>query len=239
MENIAESVQKAINSLQIPNPFRDVITLAGGFTSLVFLNALLKTNLIQYFGLDHLNQIELSLAIAIVSLVWGKFLVIASNIILDLINLIIHLLEITFLNVQPFKVRWAAFKIRWRSPHWKIMIGEILNPPFMRRGISYREVENEISLIEISEVLNKYPNLSADLERLLYNSILLRILLSTSVIVGILVSPYYLFLALFSLYWLIQSIRSINNKDYLIYRAIVKLKGEEVAARHKIGSNLV
>lgn len=229
MENIAKSVQKAINSLQIPNPFRDVMSLVGGFVSLLFLNSILNINLIHYFDLGSLNQIELILTVIVISFAWGKFLVIASNFILDLINLAIRLFEIAFLDMRPFKQRLASFKVRWSSPHWKIMIGEILNPSFLRRGILYDEVRNEVSLINISEVINKYPNLSADTERSLYNNMLLRIFLSTFLIVGILTSPYYLLLALFSLYLLIKNIRSINHRDYLIYRAIVKLKGEQMS----------
>lgn len=211
-----------IESLKIPNVFRDVIFLIGGFASLLFLNINLNLNLLRFVNSLYLGRIELDLTVIVLSFIWGKVLHFISILLLDFIDLLINSIQFTFLDRRPFKQRWLIFKSEWRSPQWKTKISNFLYPKNFFDPVFTEDVKREINIVEISEVFNKHPNLAGNSERSIYNSILLRMILSTSVIAGLCISTNYFIVSFVVLYSLITLNRSMNHEYRSIIRAIVK-----------------
>lgn len=221
-----DQATKILSFIQVPNVFRDFVYTTTGLGSFFLLQLLSGTNIlanIQHFGL---GRIETDLIVIAAGFLFGRLL----SSIADLTNVIwfsfIELVILVLPEEPSLKKHLASlattFKARWRK-----YVREFIDYRLKLASVSKGEAKEQTTMLEIADAVSKYPFLSAEIERNIYNLIFLKAGFATFLIAGIWLDPIYLFIA-FSLWTLaLLEIKSIDTKQYKIFVGVVKADSKE------------
>ncbi len=215
-----DNLGKTLDLLKIPNPFRDVIVTIGGFSLLLFIQIYLNIDLLSRLKDLNLGRVEIDLVIVVVAFPSGKILLLLSDIVLYIIFLLIDIPVKLFVKGESVKHQLIVLKNDWKF-NWKKTLSNFLGyePP---KSVSYNEVRNEITALEMSAAIKDHPSLASDIERSVYHGIFLRLFLSMSLIGLIFSSIYYLVPFIILLLFILSNNSHLRDEQHTIYRGIVK-----------------
>ena len=227
MENkITENAIRALDLLQVPNPFRELIVFMSGLGALVFLQLATKFDIISIISYESMGRIERDFIILILTYLIGKLMLTFANIINFAYKHVIKFIESILLNPNPFKTRFHYFRVKWGTfTNCKINLSELINP-IIEKPVSAKEAEKEISVVEISQILSKNPGIKNEKEALIQLTIFLRISYTAFLIAVFLVSKYYLPIFILIFLWNQLMNRKIRTGDYMLFRDAIKEIGK-------------
>ncbi len=169
----------------------------------------------------NLGRIENDLLIIVASFIAGRLLILISDTIDEIESLLLRLFRFLVLEPSPLKARFKTFFQNIKL-NWKNNIKEYFFYQERQKHVSYNDVKNDISAIDMADAVKNNPSLGSDTERSVYQLIFTRLLLSISLLASIFISPSYLFVFFILLYLLSLIKRELAEKQYLIYKGVVK-----------------
>lgn len=220
-----ENIIKSLDFFKVTNPFRDVLVSIGGLCAFLFIQLFIGIDIFSKLKSTNLGRIEIDIIILAISFASGKLLFILGEVIIKIVLKTIDIFNYIFLEDLSLKIRLKHLKKTW-GLSWKIKIKELLGLKNIK-SLTYRDVENDISIIDIEKISKEYPALNDRNERTVYISIFLKSILPIALIGIIYISKYYLIIFLFLLIMSLSYNNDSKDHDYRLFRALVKYLHEE------------
>lgn len=226
MSSNIEKISETLAFLRVPNPFRDVIILLTGFCTLSLLyvnsnayrfsidgNILIIINKFTSFG-----RVENVLIVLAASYIVGRFLgVVADFFILPIIYVSKRLATLIVKGfAASLKDLTKAIKQSWRK-----ILAEFFDPQLGHVSMSQDDVRYLVSSVEKFQLIEKTPNISAELERSAYQQIFLQNSVGMFLVCTVLVNNYYFIPFLICLFGALREYWNNQHRDYSIYKAVV------------------
>ncbi|MEI6399940.1 MAG: hypothetical protein WCO58_00245 [bacterium] len=207
-------VFKSIGSLKISHPFRDIIVLIYGIGAILIFQYLSIFQTSDYIP-KNLNRIEFDLFFLVIGFILGKLLLIISDLIFSIESKILRLLSS---NPKIDKKTLSSLKINI----FRILNNFLIDKKY--ENIRQTDVEHEITIADKAELIQKYPDLHHESERIIYLLFFIRIAVAVTLFISFFYSWKFIYLFLiFLLIWHKNKNELIYN-DHLMYRSIVKSK---------------
>jgi len=163
-----------------------------------------------------LGRIETDLVIVILAFLSGKILLLLSDMVLYVVFLLTDIPVKLFVKGVSVKHQLIMLK-----NDWKRYLSDFLGYE-LPQHVSYNEVRNEITALEMSAATKNHPSLAGDIERSVYHGIFLRLFLSICLLGLIFSSVYYLIPVIVLLLFILSNNRKLRDVEHTIYRGIVK-----------------
>lgn len=198
------------------------MTFVGGSGFLFFLYVVNDFNPLQKFLRLDLNTLEISLVFILIAYITGRLLLLLSNIIHLLAEMLSSLFAFIFSDASH-KARWIAFKQNIKVSSWRNkQILQFINGSKVRPDVSPSSMKNTLTIVDMADLASKYPSIDNRVERDVLQSIFLRILIGSFVVFSYLISPYFLIPLIFAIWLEHDVIDDIAGADYALYCAAVK-----------------
>lgn len=222
-----DNILKVVNSFGASYPFRDVIITIGGLGSFLFFQFLTPLNLISYIQILNLGRIEADLLILAFSFMFGRLLLVITQIIINFVFFLQKLFVKLFLMDGKFILRVRGHILNWRM-FWKKYLREYLdfNSKYSP-SITISDAKKEITILEFAEVMKELPFLADGEERQTYQSNFLEIIFATTFLAGIFISGYYFIFSFLILICLLNIYQSRKYRNMSINKGLVKRISEQ------------